>query len=119
MSEIKPLGPYSQTLKVGPFIFMSGQIGLDPATGRLAGEDLEIQLKQVFKNIESLLKEAGGEFKDIIKLTVFLVDISQFEVVNKMMAKVFVPPYPVRSTVEVSRLPKDAQIEIEVMASIP
>lgn len=113
-----PLGPYSQALKVGPLLFTSGQIGIDPTTGKLAGKDLEIQLEQIFKNLEALLKAAGGQFKNITKLTVFILDIAQFETVNQMMTKVFASPYPARSTVEVSRLPMDALIEIDAIASI-
>ena len=111
------VGPYSQALAVGPFVFASGQIPLNPSTGTIVGETAAEQAEQVFTNIEAVLKEAGLEMKDVVKSTVFLTDLNDFGAVNEVYAKHFVKPYPARSCVEVSALPKGAKVECEVIAA--
>ena len=111
------VGPYSQALEVGPFVFASGQIPLDPSTGTITGETAAEQAEQVFTNIEAVLKEAGLEMKDVVKSTVFLTDLNDFGAVNEVYAKHFAKPYPARSCVEVSALPKGAKVECEVIAA--
>ncbi len=111
------VGPYSQALEVGPFVFASGQIPLDPSTGTITGETAAEQAEQVFTNIEAVLKEAGLAMKDVVKSTVFLTDLNDFGAVNEVYAKHFVKPYPARSCVEVSALPKGAKVECEVIAA--
>lgn len=111
------IGPYSQAIETGGFLFCSGQIPLDPETGTVVGEgDVEKQTRQVMKNISAVLKEAGAQFSDIVKTTIFLKDMGTFPKVNAIYAENFTAPYfPARSTVEVARLPKDVLVEIEVI----
>ena len=111
------VGPYSQALEVGSFVFASGQIPRDPASGTIVGETAAEQAEQVFTNIEAVLKEAGLEMKDVVKSTVFLTDLKDFGAVNEVYAKHFVKPYPARSCVEISALPKGAKVECEVIAA--
>lgn len=111
-----PIGPYSQGIISGEWIFLSGQIGLDPVSGELVSNELDKQLEQIFKNIDAILKSAGAGLKNIIKLTVFIKDMSQFSLVNEIMLRYLTAPYPVRSTLEVSKLPKNASIEVEAIA---
>jgi 2-iminobutanoate/2-iminopropanoate deaminase len=112
----KAIGPYSQAIEVNGFLFCSGQIPLDPATGNLVEGDIQAQTVRVLQNIEGLLKARNLDFSHVIKSTVFLKKMSDFAVFNEVYAKYFKEPYPARSTVEVSALPKGAQIEIEVIA---
>lgn len=111
-----PIGPYSQAVVVEPFVFLSGQIGVDPKTGELVKGGAEQQIKQIFKNIQAILESAGLKFSNITKLTIYLKDISHFSLLNQTMEQLFVLPYPVRTTVEVSALPKNADVEIESVA---
>lgn len=113
-----PVGPYSPAVKVGSFVFSSGQIALDPSTGQLVSGGVAEQADRVMKNIELLLKEAGTEFSKVIKTTIFLQSIQDFGTVNEIYAKFFKEPYPARSTVEVAKLPKGALVEIEVIAAV-
>ena len=110
------VGPYSQAISVGQFVFASGQIPLDPSQGVIVGNTAAEQAKQVFSNIEAVLKEAGLTMKDVVKSTVFLTDLSDFGPVNEVYASFFSRPYPARSCVEVSALPKGAKVECEVIA---
>jgi 2-iminobutanoate/2-iminopropanoate deaminase len=110
------IGPYSPALKVGNFLFLSGQIPLDPASGQLVTGDIRVQTKRVLDNIGAVLAGAGVNFSHVVKSTVFLVDFDDFAAMNEVYATYFTAPYPARSTVEVSRLPKDCGIEIEVLA---
>jgi 2-iminobutanoate/2-iminopropanoate deaminase len=112
------IGPYSQALKVGKFVFLSGQIPLDPATGVLVGDTAEEQAAQVFSNIREVLAAAGLSMKNVVKTTVFLTDLADFGKVNEIYASCFEEPYPARSCVEVSALPKGAKIECEVIARV-
>ena len=110
------IGPYSQALRVGNFLFASGQIPLDPAQGVLVGDTAQEQAEQVFRNIEAVLAAAGLSMKNVVKTTVFLTDLADFGKVNEIYASCFEEPYPARSCVEVSGLPKGAKIECEVIA---
>ena len=112
------VGPYSQAVKAGQYLFCSGQIGIDPETNKLAGDDVETQTQQVFKNISAVLRASHLILKDIVKTTVFLSDMNDFPVMNKIYEQAFVNHKPARSTVQVSRLPLDAKIEIECIASL-
>jgi 2-iminobutanoate/2-iminopropanoate deaminase len=112
------IGPYSPALKVGNLLFLSGQIPLDPATGELVQGDIRVQTKRALDNIAALLKGAGADFSHVVKSTVFLVDLGEFAAMNEVYASYFSQPYPTRSTVQVSRLPRDCRVEIEVLAVI-
>ena len=111
------IGPYSQAAVVGSLVYTSGQIGIDPATGAVA-PDVEAQAHQVFKNLAELLKAAGSDIGKVIKTTVFIKDMGDFAAVNGIYAQYFTQPYPARSCVEVSRLPKDVLIECEAIAEL-
>ena len=106
------LGPYSQGIRVGQTVYLSGQLGLDPATGNLA-EGIEAQTHRVFGNLRAVAQAAGGQLDDIVKLTVLLADLGDFAKVNEIMATYFKPPYPARATYQVAALPKGAKLEIE------
>ncbi len=112
-----PIGPYAQAIEVGNFVFCSGQVGSDPASGAIVGEgNVEAQTHQVMKNISAVLKQAGLGFGNVVKTTIFLKNMGDFPKVNAIYAESFIPPFPARSTVEVARLPKDVLVEIEVIA---
>ena len=111
----KAIGTYSQAVKVNGFLFISGQIPLDPSTMELV-EGIENQINQVFKNINQILKADGMDFSNVVKLSVLLEDLSHFEKVNEIMASIFSKPYPARAAYEVSKLPKGSSVEIETIA---
>lgn len=113
------LGPYSQAILAGGFLFASGQVPIDPATGELAGADVETQAKQVFNNLQQVLAAAGCGFADVVKTTVFLTDLANFAAVNEIYADYFVQPYPARSCVQIAALPKSSLLEVELIAKIP
>lgn len=111
------IGPYSQAIEIGNFVFCSGQIPLDPISGSLVGEgDVEAQTKQVLKNVTAVLAEAELKLEHVVKSTIFLKNMGDFPKVNPIYAEHFQAPFPARSTVEVARLPRDVLIEIEVIA---
>lgn len=110
------IGPYSQAVKAGNLIFVSGQIPLDPATGEFVGESIEEQAHQVFKNLSAILESEGLSLSNAVKTTVFLKDMGDFAKVNEIYAKYFKNDCPARSAVEVSALPKGAKIECELIA---
>ena len=112
------VGPYSQGIKTGNFIFLSGQIGMEPETSKIVEGGVEAQARQIFKNIKAVLNEAGAELDNVIKATVFLKDMGDFKKVNEIYAQHFENPYPARSAVAVRELPLSVDIEIEVIASI-
>ncbi len=112
----KAIGPYSQAIMSSPFLYTSGQIGLDPATGALVEGGIEAQATQVFHNLEAILQAAQMSFQDVVKTTIFLTDLDDFGCVNKIYERYFGPTFPARSTVQVCRLPREAVIEIEVVA---
>ena len=111
----KAIGTYSQATKVNGFLFISGQIPLDPKTMELV-EGIENQINQVFENIRQILKADGMDFSNVVKLSVLLDDLNHFERVNEIMASIFSKPYPARAAYEVSKLPKGSSIEIETIA---
>ena len=111
----KAIGTYSQAVKVNGFLFISGQIPLDPSTMELV-EGIENQINQVFENINQILKADGMDFSNVVKLSVLLEDLSHFEKVNEIMASIFSKPYPARAAYEVSKLPKGSSVEIETIA---
>ncbi len=112
------IGPYSQAVSSGDLVFVSGQIPLDPQTGRLTGEDAAAQTERVLKNLEAILEAAGLGFKHVVKTTVFLKSMSDFQAMNEAYSRAFGGhgPFPARATVEVSGLPKGALVEIELVA---
>ena len=111
----KAIGTYSQATKVNGFLFISGQIPLDPITMELV-EGIENQINQVFENIRQILKADGMDFSNVVKLSVLLDDLNHFEKVNEIMASIFSKPYPARAAYEVSKLPKGSSVEIETIA---
>ncbi|MAH77267.1 MAG: reactive intermediate/imine deaminase [Gammaproteobacteria bacterium] len=111
----KAIGTYSQAVKVNGFLFISGQIPLNPSTMELV-EGIENQINQVFENIHQILKADGMDFSNVVKLSVLLEDLSHFEKVNEIMANIFSKPYPARAAYEVSKLPKGSSVEIETIA---
>ena len=111
-----PIGPYNQSIMINNLLFVSGQIPINPKTGHLITSDIISQTHQVMENIEAILKEASMDIKDIVKTSIFLKDMNQFSQVNEVYGSYFSGDYPVRETVQVSKLPKDADIEISVMA---
>ena len=110
------IGPYSQGIKTNNILFSSGQIGIDPATESLAGNDISSQTEQVFENLKAILEEAGLSLLNVVKTTVFLKDMESFDKVNMIYSQQFRGHKPARSTVEVSKLPMNALIEIEIIA---
>jgi reactive intermediate/imine deaminase len=110
------IGPYSQAVEAGGFLFSAGQIGLIPGTADFAGEDVETQAIQVFQNLAAILDEAGLTVGDVVKATVFLADMDEFPLVNAIYERYFDEPYPARSTVAAAGLPKGARVEIDVVA---
>jgi len=113
----KAIGPYSPAVRAGQLLFVSGQVPIDPSTGNLIDGDIAAQTRRVFDNIGALLAAAGRSFADVVRTTVFLADMNDFAAMNEVYAKYFAEPYPARATVQVARLPKDARIEIDVIAT--
>jgi 2-iminobutanoate/2-iminopropanoate deaminase len=113
----EPIGPYSQAVKSGQLLFVSGQIAIQRSSGKMINENIALETEQVMSNLEYILKAAGMDFSDVIKCTIFLKDMNHFPVVNEIYGKRFSAAPPARETVEVSRLPKDAQVEISCIAS--
>jgi 2-iminobutanoate/2-iminopropanoate deaminase len=112
------IGPYSQAIRVGTMVFTSGQIPLDPATGKLVEGDIGEQARRVLDNLEAVLAAAGAGFGDVVKTTIYLIDMGDFGAVNAVYGERFAGAPPARSTVAVARLPKDARIEIDMVAVI-
>jgi 2-iminobutanoate/2-iminopropanoate deaminase len=110
------VGPYSQAVRVGPMLFTAGQIPLDPKTAQLASEEIGAQTKQVLENLTAVLKAEGMDFSNIVKTTVFMTNLGDFQTMNEVYASYFKDAPPARSTVQVSALPKGAQVEIELIA---
>ena len=117
-SAPKAIGPYSQAIQAENFLFLSGQIPLDPKTGELVKGDIRQQTQQVLENIKGILESQKLGMEDVVKVTIFLKDIENFNRVNEVYATYFPPPAPARSTVGVAKLPRDADIEIEAIALI-
>lgn len=113
----KAIGPYSHAIRAGGLLFVSGQVPIDPATGNLVDGDISAQTERVMHNIGAVLKAAGLSLQDVVRTTIFLADMNDFASVNVVYGKFFSDPYPARATVQVSRLPKDARVEIDAIAS--
>ena len=114
----KPVGPYSQAVKAGNFLFVSGQLPINPATGEIIRGNFEEAVKVVLENVKSIVEEAGGTMDDIVKVTVYMKDLSLFSKFNEIYSQYFKNKYPARVVVEVSRIPKDADLEVEAIAYI-
>ena len=112
------IGPYSQAIQWGDVVFISGQVVFIPATGKLNNNTFEDEVNQVIDNLDAICKEAGGSLDNILKLSIFLTDLANFDAVNNLMKERFSEPFPARSTIEVSRLPKDVNIEMDAILSI-
>lgn len=112
------IGPYSQSVLAGNILFISGQLPIDPETGKFAGNDIKSQTEQSLKNIESILEKAGCTMDNVVKTTVLLNDMGDFAKMNEVYAKFFTKDYPARAAYEVARLPKDALVEIEAVAVV-
>ncbi len=112
----KAIGPYSQAIKAGNLLFLSGQIPLDPGSGAIVEGDITVQTDRVFQNIKAVLGAAGASFANVVRTTVFLADMNEFAAMNAVYGKHVVDPPPARSTVQVARLPKDVRVEIDVIA---
>ncbi len=114
--KLPKAGPYSHAVAVKGLVYFSGQVGLDPKTGKLVGPDVTAQTQQAFKNVAAALKEADCDLDDVIKVNIFLTDMNDFAAMNAVMAEVFEEPYPARTTIGVASLPIGAKVEIEVIA---
>jgi 2-iminobutanoate/2-iminopropanoate deaminase len=112
------IGPYSQAVRAGDLLFVSGQIPLDPKTGELVKSGVADETKKVLENLKAILEAAGGSFGDVVKTTIFLKDMNNFSVVNEVYGSFFPQPFPARATVEVARLPRDVNVEIDVIAKL-
>ena len=117
-SAPEAIGPYSQAIKSGSLVFLSGQIPLIPKTMEIVEGDIAAQTHQVFKNLKEVTKAAGGGLGDIVKLTIFMTKLKNFEIVNEIMKHYFQEPFPARATIEVSALPKAVSIEIEAIMAL-
>jgi len=113
------IGPYSQAVKAGDLLFVSGQIPLDPVTGELVRSGVADETKKVLDNLKAIIEAAGGGLGDVVKTTIFLKDMGNFAVVNEVYGTYFPQPFPARATVEVARLPRDVNVEIEAVAKLP
>jgi 2-iminobutanoate/2-iminopropanoate deaminase len=110
------IGPYSQAIRGGGLVFCSGQVALDPATGQITGSEVRAQTERVMKNLEAILKAAGTDFTKVVRTTVYLKTMNDFAAMNEIYASFFPAPPPARTTIEAARLPKDALVEIDVIA---
>jgi len=114
----KPIGPYSQAIRANGFLYVSGQVALDPKTGEMPGADIKLETQRALENVKGILEAAGSNLHHVVKTTVFLKDMNDFAAMNEVYAKYFTSAAPARSTVQVARLPKDALVEIEVIAGL-
>jgi 2-iminobutanoate/2-iminopropanoate deaminase len=113
----KAIGPYSPAIRAGQLLFVSGQVSIDPASGNLVEGDIKAETRRVLENIGALLGAAGLDYSAVVRTTVFLADMGDFAAMNEVYAGFFSEPYPARATVQVARLPRDARVEIDVIAS--
>ena len=107
------IGTYSQAVRVGPTVYISGQIPLDPATGTLVSGDIELEIRRVFDNLSAIAKAAGGSLQHAVRVTVYLTDLANFAKVNEIMAQYFPQPWPARAAIGVAQLPRGARVEID------
>lgn len=112
------IGPYSPAIRAGNLLFVSGQVPIDPATGNMVDGDITAQSRRVFENIRALLEAGGASFASVVRTTVYLADMNDFGAMNAVYGTYFSEPYPARATVQVARLPKDARVEIDVIAVV-
>jgi 2-iminobutanoate/2-iminopropanoate deaminase len=112
----KPIGPYSQAIKANGFLFVSGQVALDPQSGEMVGSEVRQQTERVLENLKAILEASGSSFKHVVKTTVYLKDMNDFPAMNEIYAHYFTATPPARSTVQAARLPKDALVEVDVVA---
>ena len=112
---MKPIGTYSPYIKAGNTIYVSGQIPINPDSGQLVQGHIQIAIQQVFENLKTVIQDAGGTLDQIVKLTVYVTNLDYFEDVNEVMQQYFIAPYPARALIEVSRLPKDAPVEMDAV----
>jgi len=112
------IGPYSQAVRAGSLLFVSGQIPLDPATATIVDGGIAVQTHRVFRNLAGILEAAGASFDRVVRTTVYLADMNDFAAMNEVYATYFTSPAPARSTIEAARLPRDARIEIDVIAEV-
>ena len=112
------IGTYSQAVRAGSTVYLSGQIPLDPATGELVAGDMEAQVRRVFENLQAVCEAAGGDLSQVVKLTVYLTDLAHFALVNRVMAEYFSQPYPARAAVGVAALPKGAAVEMDGIVAL-
>jgi 2-iminobutanoate/2-iminopropanoate deaminase len=115
-SAPKALGPYSQAIKAGPFLFVSGQVPIDPTTGEIVAGGVADQTRRALQNIGEILTAGGASFQNVVRTTVYLADLTDFAAMNEVYASFFTAPQPARSTIQAARLPRDARIEIDVVA---
>ena len=113
----KAIGPYSQAVRAGDWLFLSGQVPIDPSTGSIIEGDIAVQTRRVFDNLGAVLAAGDRSFADVVRTTVFLADMNDFAAMNAVYGQYFAEPYPARATVQVARLPKDARVEIDMIAS--
>ena len=112
------IGTYSQAVKCGNTVYVSGQIPLDPASGELVQGDIELHIRRVFDNLKAIVTAAGGGFAQVAKVNVFLTDLANFATVNKVMSEYFAQPYPARAAIQVAALPKGAQVEVDCVVEL-
>ena len=117
-SAPRAIGPYSQAIRAGSLLFVSGQIPLDPVTGELERGDIAAQTRRVFQNLGAILEAAGSSFDSVVRTTVYLADMNDFAAMNEVYGTYFASPAPARATVQAARLPKDARVEIDVIAAV-
>jgi len=113
------IGPYSQGVRIGDFLFISGQIPLEPESGQIVGESIQVQTEQVLKNLRSILESENLSFENVVKTTIYLKNLGDFSIINDIYKEFVSEPFPARATVEVSALPKNALVEIEAIACYP
>jgi len=112
----KAIGPYSQAVRANGFVFVSGQIALDPSTQKLVSGEIKVQTERVLENLKAILSAAGSSLEKVVRTTVFLVDMNEFAAMNEVYARYFAEGAPARSTVQAARLPRDVRVEIDVIA---
>ncbi|HAT8179065.1 TPA: RidA family protein [Legionella pneumophila] len=115
----KAIGTYSQAIRSGQTVFLSGQIPLDPETMQICSDDIKLQITQVLENLSAVCEEAGGSLANIVKLNVYLTDLSHFPLINEAMSRYFSEPYPARAAIEVSALPRGAKVEMDGIMVLP
>ena len=115
-SAPEALGPYSQAIRAGQFLFVSGQVPIDPATGQLVQDGIAGQTRRALENVGAILQAGGASFRQVVRTTVYLADLGDFAAMNEVYATFFAAPQPARSTIQAARLPRDARIEVDVIA---